>query len=100
MLDVTCTARSDWYLPGQSISANSFKIWVSLAAWFWLTANTRPLPNSTGHGIAQTVLDEGLTEQFVGRLGEKFLLEVLGNEALFLLPVLANGGHHCIALLG
>src|SRR6266566_1656430 len=44
--DVTCTAKSDWYLPGKRISANSLKIWVIFEAWFWLTQKTMLLPIS------------------------------------------------------
>ncbi|OQC68191.1 MAG: hypothetical protein BWX47_01932 [candidate division Hyd24-12 bacterium ADurb.Bin004] len=38
IMEVTCTAKSDWYLPGYMRSAISLRIWVSFAAWFWLTA--------------------------------------------------------------
>jgi hypothetical protein len=43
---VTCTAKSDWYLPGNMRPAISFKSWVSRAAWFWLTAKIMVLPIS------------------------------------------------------
>jgi hypothetical protein len=42
--EVTCTAKSDWYLPGNMRSASSLRICASLAAWFWLTAKTMDLP--------------------------------------------------------
>src|SRR4051794_39492584 len=44
--EVTCTAKSDWYLPGNILSANSFNICVIFAAWFWLTQNRMDLPIS------------------------------------------------------
>ena len=44
--EVTCTAKSDWYLPGNMRSAISFRICASLAAWFWLTAKTMDFPIS------------------------------------------------------
>ena len=58
------------------------------------------LAKLAGHWITQTVLDEGLAKKLIGRFGEKLLLEVLGDKALFLLAVFTDGGHHGIALLG
>ena len=43
---MTCTAKSDWYLPGNMRSAIWLRICASLAAWFWLTAKTMDLPIS------------------------------------------------------
>ena len=48
--EVTCTAKSDWYLPGYILSANSFNISVIFPAWFWLTQNTIVFPISSVTG--------------------------------------------------
>ena len=74
--EVTCTAKSDWYLPGNMRSAISLRICASLAAWFWLTAKTMDLPISPLIGIAQGVFEEGLAEELVGGVGEERLLEL------------------------
>ena len=81
---MTCTAKSDWYLPGNIWSAIWFRICASLAAWFWLTAKMIDLPISPLIGIAQRVFQKGLAEKLIGGVGEEALLELALLEGLLL----------------
>ena len=74
--DVTCTAKSDWYLPGNMLVGHLVEDLRQLGGVVLADGEDDRLADLAADRVAQGVFQERLAEDCVGRAGEEPLLEL------------------------
>jgi hypothetical protein len=82
--DVTCTAKSDWYLAGKHAVGHLVEGLHQLGSVVLADSENDRLADFTAYRIAQGILKESLAEELVGGIGEEALFELALLEGLLL----------------